>query len=163
MVKVKRYLVLILIASVLLFTFIYYTNSVWNAQKEINKKVAFINLKLENKVVSFDKNGDFIKNGETSGLPEIKAEGKKFKKHYDAIKELSFVFPLIQDLLNRENFKLILDLEKDEILMEGNGFKALIGRKNIKRRIENVITLVHKEKVSGFIDASFDSMMVVEK
>jgi len=65
--------------------------------------------------------------------------------------------------LNRENFKLILDLEKDEILMEGNGFKALIGRKNIKRRIENVITLVHKEKVSGFIDASFDSMMVVEK
>jgi len=163
MVKAKKYFTLILIASVLLFAFIYYANSIGNIRKKINKKIPFVNLKLEKGIVSFDKNGDFIKNGETSGLPEIKAQGENFKKHYDAIRELSFVFPLIQDLLNREDLKLLLDLDKDEILVEGNGFKALIGRKNIKRRIENVITLIHREKVSGFIDASFDSMMVIEK
>lgn len=162
MVRINRYFILLLIILVFIPP-LYYLYHFREIKKPSNQGIPFVNLKLKDRSVLFDRNGNLMKYEEVLGLPLIKTEGKGLLNHYDSIKYLALIFPSIQDTLKDKHLNLILDLDTGNLLLEGKNFKATIGKENTKKRIMNVITVVEKEKIEGIIDASFDSMVVVKK
>lgn len=109
----------------------------------------------------FSSDGDFLSEGEINGAIIIYFKSdREPKKHYDSLKNFHLSYILFQDALKDFNLTPYLDLEKDEIFLEGDLILIKIGKENYKERIKNVISLLKKEKVSGTIDASFDKIIL---
>lgn len=109
----------------------------------------------------FSSEGKFLSEGEINGAITLYFKGdKEPKKHYDSLKNFHSSYILFQDALKDFNLTPYLDLEKDEIILEGESILIKIGRENYKKRIKNVFSLLKKEKISGTIDASFDKIIL---
>lgn len=109
----------------------------------------------------FSSEGKLLSEGEINGTITLYFKGdKEPKKHYDSIKNFHSSYILFQDALKDFNLTPYLDLEKDEIILEGESILIKIGRENYKERIKNVFSLLKKEKISGTIDASFDKIIL---
>lgn len=109
----------------------------------------------------FSSEGKLLSEGEINGAITLYFKGdKEPKKHYDSLKNFHSSYILFQDALKDFNLTPYLDLEKDEIILEGESILIKIGRENYKERIKNVFSLLKKEKISGTIDASFDKIIL---
>lgn len=109
----------------------------------------------------FSSEGKLLSEGEINGAITIYFKSdKEPKKHYDSLKNFHSSYIFFQDALKDFNLIPYLDIEKDEIFLENDSILIKIGKENFKKRIKNVIFLLKKEKITGIVDASFDSVIL---
>lgn len=123
-------------------------------------------LKNENSQLSyiFSSDGYFLSKGEISGAIVVYfKEDESPEKYYESLKNFHSSYIFLQDSLKKFNLKPFLDLKKDLIYLENEKMYVVLGKENFKERFNNLLCLLKNENISGYLDASYDKIVILRE